>query len=81
MQTHIILNLTNLRSLESIRREWVSYFLFLCQFHEDVKELIVDLFVNVDSRTGTTTLTVIEEDTETGPGCDEKQVVGWSGRK
>lgn len=63
MQTHVVLNLRDLGTLEGIGLEGVTDLQRLDVRQELFLELVVHLFVDKDSRTGTTCLTVVEEDT------------------
>jgi hypothetical protein len=61
--THVVLNLRNLGTLESVLLEGVTDLQSLDVGQELFLELIVHLFVNKHSGTGTTCLTVVQEDT------------------
>jgi hypothetical protein len=61
--THVVLDLRDLRTLEGIGLEGVTNLQRLDVRQELFLELVVHLFVNKDSGTGTACLAVVEEDT------------------
>ena len=64
----VILELRYLRTLKSVLREGVANNVLLGTLLESLDELVVDTFLDVDTRAGTAALAVVEEDTEIDPG-------------
>ena len=61
------LELGNLRALESVGGEGVANNVLLCALLELLDELVVDALLDVDTRSGTAALAVVEEDTKVDP--------------
>ena len=61
------LKLRNLRTLESVLVEWVTDDVLGSTLLEALDELIVDTFLDVDTRTSTAALTVVVKDTKVDP--------------
>lgn len=62
------LKLGDLWTLEGVGREWVTNDVLLCSLLEALNELVVDAFLDVDARSGTAALAVVEENTKVDPG-------------
>lgn len=62
----VVLELRSLGSLESVGGEGVSDLEGGDLLGQEVEEFVVDTFLDVDSRSGATTLSVVEEESERG---------------
>jgi hypothetical protein len=56
-----------LRTLEGVRGEWVTDSVLSSPLLEALDELVVDLFLDVDTRTSTASLSVVEVNTKVDP--------------
>lgn len=63
----VVLKLGSLGSLESLSRERVSNLEGVDLLGEEVEEFVVDSLLDVDPRSGTAALSVVEEQSEGGP--------------
>jgi hypothetical protein len=62
-------------SLEGALGEWVTDLVCLGTSPESLNELVVDSFLNVDTRTGTAALAVVQENTEVDPSVTIKSAI------
>lgn len=61
------LELGDLRALEGVRTEGIAHDVLLRPLLEFLDELVVDVFLDIDSGAGTAALSVVEEDAEVDP--------------
>ena len=63
----VILQLGDLRTLEGVRTEWVANNVLLRPGFESFNKLIIDTLLNIDPRSSTAALAVVEENTKIDP--------------